>query len=126
MAGDRIEGEGVDGRPWEVVVGPHVTSYAPGVAALLEVEGPTFIDSQDAARIAVFLLDAAKVDIVGAARRVIEAHQRYKEAEEATHAWAAYEKAAADRHDALDVFASELAKLDALVGHDMSEARQEK
>lgn len=120
MAGDRIEGRDIVRDAWAARKGYELDDderEAGCVAAIHVYEGSRattgLFDEIGAARVAAFLLSAAKIDIVGAARKARRLYADPFATEE-------------EQREAMRALASELAKLDAMVGHDMSEVRQEK
>lgn len=122
MAGDRINGIDVHGHPYDVRGPELITNRAHEAGAVVSVfaERGADLDAATSARVATFLLTAAKVDLVGAARRVVELHAGAHTVHVPTN------RLLERYHVEISAIAAELAKLDAMVGHDMSEETREK
>ena len=128
MSKDRIEGRDIVGDVWSASKGDALTraandegyASAEGCAVIVSIyEGrsPTtgFLDQHSAARLGAFLLEAASVDIVGAAREVmtmLDAASADNGAEYAEMVHALRGLPGLQR--GLAALAAELAKLDAL------------
>jgi hypothetical protein len=77
--------------------------------------GGYFIDATGSARLGSFLLSAAGVDIVGAARKVVEAGKEVTRLN-TQGSYGEYSNAVGELREMVDILAAELAKLDALEG----------
>jgi hypothetical protein len=120
MSKDRIEGRDIANEQWMAWKGYEVdpdVQAAGGVATICVYEGNAArtgeLDQTSAARLGAFLLEAAGVDIVSAARRVSAGHAARIAALvcEPTDG-EAYQAAINARDGALEDLAAELAKLD--------------
>lgn len=117
MSKDRIKGRDIVGDRWLAWKGDELDEdvrEAGGVATVCVYEGSAArtaeLDQTSAARLGAFLLEAAGVDLVSAARRVVKAEELRGKAESET-AW--IEARDAEILAVTDL-AAELAKLDAL------------
>lgn len=125
MADDRIEGRDIYSEAgWIARKGEEIHETVRNTGAVLCVDDAILhttlvLPNEDAARLGAFALDAAGVDLVGAARKVGEARAAYLVTLDACAAPGADRGAYRARDDAddvyvaaLDVLAAELAKLD--------------
>jgi hypothetical protein len=113
---DRIEGRDRTGDLWEATRGDALGPYAieDGVVAMVTADRGAALVERESARLGAFLLEAAGVDLVAAARRVVESLARVREAamsddlEDTPHL-----EAQDARDEAIETLAAELAKLEA-------------
>ena len=114
MGADSIEVNGVFDDPCRAVRGeevPFAWRDHGAIVALYADDDGTTLDAKDAVALGRFLLEAAGVDLVGAARRVVEAQGRHVRVglglepgdEEVTPA---------EHAEAINALAAELAKLE--------------
>lgn len=144
MAGDRIEGRDIVGDMWCARRGVELFGCLDDsscVASVHMFEGSKattgYLDANASARLAIFLLEAASVGLVGAARNVVAARAKVEamnaarllvpeEEDDVDDDDEAFRGACDERDAAVREWDAIAAKLDAMVGHDMSEATREK
>jgi hypothetical protein len=124
MSADRIERDDAVGDAYELMRGAPLRRFTESSVERGAVAGVRVPDSciaafteEQAIEAAVFLLEAAKVDIVGAARRAVDARAKVREIlmsddDASVLEDLPYLEAQDERDEALDTLASELTKLD--------------
>jgi hypothetical protein len=111
MGADAFVGLDVHGEPYNVRRGAMITemSREAGVVASLFGASGLNLDNANASRLGRFLLEAADVDLIGAARKVVEARQTLSVVASQPDG---YTRAFNEFLNALDTLAAELAKLE--------------
>lgn len=115
---DRVRGADVEGEPWEAWR-PHTMGDFNAVSFVVHVRNERdashtsrALDADNSARLGSFLLSAAGIDLVSAARKVVEVRRRQDEVAAAIGGDVAITAAKFAVDEAIQALAAELAKLD--------------